>query len=242
MSHAVGLQDTQALFQGHVPRRASAALAVPALQHCRTIRDSSVNAPVAIPPPLKQAALIGPDSVLQLIPLLDRHVGKDARDRLLELSGLATLPTREGLMNEQPAAALHQAVRRHHPDEASCVMRTAGALTADHVIERRMPVAALRVLRALPPWLSGPLLANTIEKHAWTFAGSGLFRVRSRDPLIFELADNPVVRGEHSDKPVCHWHAAVFQRLFNEIVDPDLRCIETHCVATGAHACRFIIQ
>ena len=242
MSNAVGLQDTQALPKGLAPQRDVAERGVPVPQHCRTNRDESVNAPVAIPPPLKQAALIGPDSVLQLIPLLDRHVGREARDRLLEMSGLATLPAREGLMNEQPAAALHQAVRRHHPDEASCVMRTAGALTADHVIERRMPVAALRVLRALPPWLSGPLLANTIEKHAWTFAGSGLFRVRSRDPLILELADNPVVRGEQSEEPVCHWHAAVFQRLFNEIVDPDLRCIETHCVATGAHACRFIIQ
>jgi divinyl protochlorophyllide a 8-vinyl-reductase len=201
-----------------------------------------VNAPVAVPPALKQAALIGPDSVLQLVPLLDQHVGMEARKRLLDLSGISRLPNNDGLMDERPAAALHQAVRRLHPKQACNVMRAAGTLTADHVIERRMPVAALRVLRALPAWLSGPLLANTIEKHAWTFAGSGVFRVRSRDPLIFELEDNPVVRGERSRTPVCHWHAAVFQRLFNEIVDPQLRCVETHCVASGAHACRFIIE
>jgi divinyl protochlorophyllide a 8-vinyl-reductase len=45
-------------------------------------------------------------------------------------------------------------------------------------------------------------LGKAIARHAWTFAGSGRFRVVA--PLVFEIADNPIVRGEVSDVPLCH--------------------------------------
>jgi divinyl protochlorophyllide a 8-vinyl-reductase len=201
-----------------------------------------MNAPVAASPPLAPGARIGPDSVLQLVPLLEQRLGEQARNELLHGSGLSALPSGEGLMDEEPAARLHQSVRRLYPDSAAELTGLAGELTAAMIIERRMPLAALRVLRALPPWLSAPLLANTIAKHAWTFEGSGSFRIVSRDPVVFELHDNPVVRGERAARPVCHWHAAVFQRLFQDIVDPGLRCSETHCLASGDDACRFRIS
>jgi divinyl protochlorophyllide a 8-vinyl-reductase len=187
-------------------------------------------------------ARIGPNSVLQLVPLLDEALGNDERDRLLRLSGIKELPSGEGLMDETPAAMLHQALRAQHPGLAPQLTRGAGERTADYIIRHRIPVAALRVLRVLPPWLAAPLLANVIEKHAWTFAGSGTFKLRSRHPLVFELIDNPVVRGEQASGPICHWHAAVFQRLFNDIVDDSLRCVETRCCAAGAEACRFEIR
>jgi bacteriochlorophyll 4-vinyl reductase len=38
--------------------------------------------------------------------------------------------------------------------------------------------------------------------------------------VVFEIADNPVVRGEHSETPLCHWHAAVFERLFSALCGP----------------------
>lgn len=145
-------------------------------------------------------------------------------------------------MDEQPAAALHQRLRIEYPALAPSLTRQAGEQTGDYIVRNRIPLAALRVLRALPAWLAAPLLANVIEKHAWTFAGSGRFRVISRQPLIFELQDNPVVRGESAAAPICVWHAAVFQRLFNDIVDRDLRCEETRCCAAGAAACRFELR
>ncbi len=198
-----------------------------------------MNAPVAIPPQDGISARIGPNSVLQLVPLLDDALGAGERQRLLGLSGLKELPRNHGLMDETPAALLHQAVRAHHPAIAASLTRRAGEHTGDYLIRHRIPVAALRVMRRLPPWLSGPLLAGVIERHAWTFAGSGTFRVRSRRPLVFELVDNPVVRGESANEPICHWHAAVFERLFSHIVDADLACRETRCCATGASSCRF---
>lgn len=201
-----------------------------------------MNAPVAVPPRDGVHARIGPNSVLQLVPLLDDTFGRDERDRLLRLSGMEELPTADGMMAEGPAAALHQALRAQYPALAPAMTRQAGERTGDYIIRNRIPVAALQVLSHLPPWLSGPLLANVIEKHAWTFAGSGRFRVVKRFPLTFELRDNPVVRGETADEPICHWHAAVFERLFTRIVDPNLRCVETHCCASGADSCRFEIR
>jgi len=201
-----------------------------------------VNGPVVVSAPPQREARIGPNSVLHLVPLLDERLGAAERQRLLKLCGLDDLPSDEQLMDEGPAAELHQVVRRLHPKLAPALTREAGTRTGDHIIKNRVPVAAMRVLRALPPWLAGPLLASVIEKHAWTFAGSGAFRVRSRQPLIFELRDNPVVRGERAQTPICHWHAAVFERLFTDMVDPRLRCVETHCCAAGNDACRFELR
>lgn len=187
-------------------------------------------------------SLIGPNSVLQLVPLLDAALGTDERQQLMLASGLEDMPSNEGLMLETPAAALHQELRRRHPRLAPRLTREAGQRTGDYIIAKRIPTAALRVLRNLPEWLSGPLLANVIEKHAWTFAGSGFFRVSQRHPLVFELWNNPVVRGEKASAPICHWHTAVFEQLFRDIVDDNMRCVETACCAEGADFCRFEIS
>jgi len=186
-------------------------------------------------------ARIGPNSVLQLVPVLDAQLGPLARQRLLTSAGLRELPPDEGLMPEGPAAALHQELRRQYPAEAAELAREAGERTGDYILAHRIPPIARRVIRKMPAWLAAPILASSIEKHAWTFAGSGRFRVVSRQPLVFELVDNPVVRGEHADRPLCDWHAAVFQRLFNVLVDKHMKCVETQCCATGAESCRFTL-
>lgn len=201
-----------------------------------------MNVPVAVPPPNDGIARIGPNSVLQLIPLLDDILGEVERSRLMQISGMNNLPKRQGMMLEEPAAALHQAIRAQHPDLAPILTVRAGVRTADYLIAHRIPKAALQVMRTLPPWLAAPLLANVIAKHAWTFAGSGTFKVRSKQPVVFSLKDNPVVRGEQSSEPICHWHSAAFQRLFSTIVDPNLRCVETQCCAMGSDSCVFEIR
>ncbi len=198
-----------------------------------------MNAPL---PPSATPARIGPNSVLQLVPLLDERLGTGPREMLLAQSGLSELPADEGLMEEGPAAALHQAVRATYPELATDLTRRAGLRTADYIISHRIPPVVMHLLQHSPPWLSAPLLAKTIEKHAWTFAGSGQFQVASKRPLVFELYDNPVVRGEQADAPICHWHTAVFQRLFNNLVDKDIRCVETACCAAGSDCCRFELR
>lgn len=199
-----------------------------------------MNAP--LPRVAAEPARIGPNSVLQLVPLLDDRLGTGPREMLLAQSGLTELPSDEGLMEEGPAARLHQAVRAMYPELAPELTRRAGLRTADYIISHRIPPVVIHLLQHSPPWLSAHLLAKTIEKHAWTFAGSGRFQIASKRPLVFELHDNPVVRGEQADRPICHWHTAVFQRLFNNLVDPGLRVRETACCATGSPCCRFELE
>ena len=199
-----------------------------------------MNLPIARAP-LRPQARIGPNSVLQLLPLLDETLGRPERERLMRSAGMAAPPGHNGLMHEAPAASLHQRLRAEHPEVAPRLTERAGERTGEYIIRHRIPPAALLVLRRLPAWLAGPLLGRVIEKHAWTFAGSGTFRLVSLQPAVFEIRDNPVVRGETAPGPICHWHAAVFTRLYRHIVDPDLRCRETRCCASGAPACRFEI-
>ncbi|MBI1416484.1 MAG: bacteriochlorophyll 4-vinyl reductase [Limimaricola sp.] len=188
-----------------------------------------------------QAGVIGPNAVTQLLAVLADAGQAEVATRLMARAGCAVPDLDKGLIDEAPVARLHQALRTDYPDEAAGWAAAAGTRTADYILARRIPKAAQGVLKALPAVLSAPLLARAIAKNAWTFAGSGRFRVVSTRPITFEIADNPVVRGETADHPLCDWHAAVFTRLFQVLVDRRLVARETECCATGAPACRFEI-
>jgi divinyl protochlorophyllide a 8-vinyl-reductase len=187
-------------------------------------------------------ARIGPNAVLQLVPVLDAHLGTDQRCALLDEAGIRVLPDGTSMIDEQPVARLHQVLRARHPERARTLATRAGTATGDYILAHRIPKPAQRLLRALPAWLSARLLAQAITKHAWTFAGSGQFRIASTRPLVFEIADNPVVRGEHAAAPVCDWHAAVFERLYRTLVAPDYIVEETHCAAHDDGVCRFELR
>ena len=95
------------------------------------------------------------------------------------------------------------------------------------LLQREDPEAAARLkvadpqrlIRALPAPLGARLLSAAIAKHAWTFAGSGAFTIVAHRPLTFEIAANPLAPGAAAS-PCCHWHAAVFERLFSTLVWP----------------------
>lgn len=185
------------------------------------------------------AAQIGPNAILQLLPVLEREGGPALRDRLLRLSGLSKPPSDAGMMDEAPAARMHQALRRELPERAPDLARQAGLATGDYILAHRIPQPAQSLLRRLPAPISAWLLTRAIAQHSWTFAGSGRFEVLTSRPLSFRIVDNPVVRGERAAEPICHWHVAVFERLFTELVHPGFRVHETACCAMGAPACVF---
>ena len=189
----------------------------------------------------KNEAKIGPDSILHLVPVLDDTLGIPERGTLLRAAGINKLPLSDTLAEESMAASLHQLLRQHYPARAREIVEVAGRQTGDHIIAKRMPEAARLVLERLPPWLAAPLLAKIIKDYAWTFSGSGRVEIVSRAPVVIDILDNPVVRGEKSNAPVCHWHASVFEQLFRKIVSDDLRCEETLCCAKGDPVCRFHI-
>ncbi|SLN51597.1 V4R domain protein [Roseivivax jejudonensis] len=183
-------------------------------------------------------ARIGPNAVLQLLAVLDARGDATARDRVLARAGLDALPSGDAMIAEDMAVRLHHALRHELPQEAPSILRDAGRRTADYLLAHRIPRAAHRLLRALPPPLSARLLTAAISRHAWTFAGSGRFRAIRRDR--FEIADNAFARGVSADHALCVWHEAVFARLYGELVASDIVCIETACAARDpGGVCRF---
>lgn len=184
--------------------------------------------------------LIGPNAILQYLPVLDRAAGRQGRDQLLAQAGLATLPDGRQMIPESQAARLHQYLRRADPQRAPALAEQAGRATADYILAHRIPRPAQAVLRHLPAPLAAWSLSRAIAAHAWTFAGSGRF-IR-KTAWRFDIAHNPLVQGEIGDRPLCHWHAAVFGQLYARLVHPACRCIETECGAqTGGGPCRFTL-
>lgn len=184
--------------------------------------------------------LIGPNAILQLIPPVERALGPAGLAQLVAEAGLGALPDGRAMIPEGQAAALHRALRRLHPDLAPQLAAEAGARTAAYLLANRIPRAVQVVLRLLPAARAGRILAGAIARNAWTFAGSGRFRVVA--PGLFEIEANPLIAGERSALPLCRWHAAVFETLHVALVAPDMRCIETRCGAQpGGGACRFAL-
>jgi divinyl protochlorophyllide a 8-vinyl-reductase len=67
-------------------------------------------------------------------------------------------------------------------------------------------------------------------------------RFAAHGPWRFEIGANPLACHERADAPVCHWHAAVFERLYRVLVAPDCRCRETACCGQpDVAACRFVV-
>ena len=183
---------------------------------------------------------IGPNAILQFVPVLEAATGATETARLLAQAGITALPDPSaGLIEEGPAARLHQLVRQALPGDAARLAIVAGQATGDYILAHRIPKPAQAVLRHLPARLSVPILSKAIAKHAWTFCGSGEFRLAASWPARFEILDNPVVRGEVSDVPLCHWHGAVFARLFDRLCGQGWQAVETTCCAQGARVCRF---
>ncbi len=192
-----------------------------------------------------EAARIGPNAVLQLIEALRAGGMADRLQTLFAAAGAADwLDAPPGQMvDERRVARLHRGVRASlTPHEAVALMSEAGRRTADYLLANRIPKPAQAVLKILPPRLAAEILVRAIRANAWTFAGSSRFEARAGSPTVFTLTGNPLCAGEQSPQPICAWHAAVFQRLFQELVSPRARAVETHCAAAGDPFCRFVVD
>ncbi|WP_338548021.1 bacteriochlorophyll 4-vinyl reductase [Roseovarius phycicola] len=185
--------------------------------------------------------VIGPNAVLQLLPLIERLGGTSRVTKMLKAAGMDEAPDGTEMIPEAHAARLHQLLRKEEPQSAPLLAAEAGRATAAYILAHRIPQKAQTLLRLLPARLAAILLSKAITKHAWTFAGSGQFECVS--PWTYRIKDNPVVRGEVSQAPLCTWHAAVFEHLYQVLVHPRCRCVETHCCAQlGSEACVFAID
>jgi divinyl protochlorophyllide a 8-vinyl-reductase len=183
---------------------------------------------------------IGPNAILQLVPVLDRAIGAARRAALFDTVSVPMPSPDAGMLDQDQVIRLYRAVGQTLSDLAPGVMRAAGLATADYILANRIPSAAKVLIRALPGTFGARVLAQAIARHAWTFAGSGQFRIKSYHPLILTIADNPLATGT-TRIPSCHWHSAVFERLFATLVWPGVQVTELACCAAGDNSCHFRI-
>lgn len=189
----------------------------------------------------QSTGLIGPNAILQLLPVLDRIGGPDRRAQILAAAGIFEVPDGQSMIPEGDAARLHRQLREEEPELAPALSAKAGVETANYILAHRIPTLAQWVLKALPKRPAAVLLSKAIGQHAWTFVGSG--QVQMPDAWTYEIEDNPLIRGEHSDACLCVWHAAVFEKLYQVLVSPRCTCREVTCGAQGGGApCRFEVR
>lgn len=185
---------------------------------------------------------VGPNAITQVIAALNARHGEAVCGAVLERAGLAHYRAHApaAMVPEVDVSALQRAVREELPVKAAeDVLSEAGRRTGDYLLANRIPGFAQAILRIFPASLASRALIGAIGGHAWTFAGSGTFRAIPGHPLIVEIVDCPLVAGQSSHEPVCDMYVGVFHRLFEVLVSPHARAVETACCAMGAPACRF---
>lgn len=190
-------------------------------------------------------ARIGPNAIIRVAEALRVQVGEPGTTELFRSAGLESylqsMPV--DMVDEREVIALHQRLRPAlGPLQAREVAHEAGLRTADYLLANRIPRAAQRVLRVLPPALASRVLLRAIGGHAWTFAGSGRFRAEAGHPVRLSIADCPLCRGIAAEEPVCDYYAATFERLYRTLVSRRATAVETACQATGGPACVFEIR
>jgi divinyl protochlorophyllide a 8-vinyl-reductase len=199
------------------------------------------------------AGRIGPNAITRVAEALPAVVGSGATWLLFERAGLVAYLRQppERMVDEREAARLHAELRASLGlEQARCVALAAGRATADYLLAHRIPQGVQRLLRVLPAGLSARVLTRAIARHAWTFAGSGHFSARAPLPaeaargtrLVYEIRDNPLVRGVEAARPLCGFYEATFEQLLRVLVRSGAQVEETACEACGDDCCRFELR
>lgn len=191
------------------------------------------------------AGRIGPNAITRVAEVLPALLGEAGTRRLFEAAGLAGYlqAPPQHMVDETEVARLHAVLRQQlGPTLAGQVAQRAGERTADYLLAHRIPRPVQALLKLLPARLAARVLLSAVSRHAWTFAGSGHFRARPGRPCVLTIQDNPLCRGVQAEAPACDFYSATFERLFQVLVHPAARAVETHCETRGDPFCRFELR
>lgn len=190
---------------------------------------------------------IGPNAILQVLDLAERWYGTSTANALS--AGLLPCGARpQSLVPEALVAQLHhRVVELLDPNEAYKLLHHAGEQTAQYLLAHRIPKPAQWLMKKMPRFVSGQILTAAISRNAWTFVGSGQFSARytrlrtkpAQRGWCYRIASNPLAKGLNQKTVACWFYTAVFQTLFQVLVHPAIRVVETQCMARGDAYCEF---
>jgi len=189
-------------------------------------------------------AQIGPNAIIQMVETLRAHWGTEQTRTLLESVGQGAYLDKppSHMVPQTEVAALHQRLYGMvDGQEFKRLSAEAGRRTGDYLLANRIPAPVQWVLKRLPDALAARLLTRAISKHAWTFAGSGVFSFAWQPKLTYSIQGNPITAGLQAQVPICDYYAGTFERIFRLLVNDDWRAVEQACEASGAPACLFEI-
>ena len=181
---------------------------------------------VPFPGPMPEAR-IGPNAILQLAHVMEKRIGCARSMKVMRKAGLGALPAGDCMIPEGDAVALHHALFSCEGDLAGDLVRESGTLTADYIIAHRIPAPFVWLLPRLPAWLGARMLMMAIGKHAWTFVGSGHFSADG--PRAFSIDRSAPADWVEPPASLYVWYEAVFERLFQRLIAPDMQCCDTTC-------------
>jgi divinyl protochlorophyllide a 8-vinyl-reductase len=185
---------------------------------------------------------IGPNAITRVAEALRSDLPEAEVVRLFDLAGIPAYLSSppQQMVDEREVTRLHQVLRDElGVDAALRIGRRAGLYTGDYLLAHRIPGGVQRLLAWLPARLASRVLLGAIQRHAWTFSGSGELRVHSAFPPRLAIAGCCICRGAESEAPLCGYYASAIERLFRALVHPRAVVTETTCQATGAQACTF---
>jgi divinyl protochlorophyllide a 8-vinyl-reductase len=194
------------------------------------------------------AGRIGPNAILRVDEALAQGPWAAWRWPVFQRAGLQhhLLDPPEHMVPQDEVRRLHLALRETlGPSDAATVAAEAGRRTAAYLLARRIPKPVQWLLKRLPARWAAPVLLKAITANAWTFVGSGRFRVdsaRASHPVLLSIEGNPLCVGLHAETPACAFCAATFETLFRALVHPATTVQERHCEAMGHSACRFELR
>ncbi len=180
--------------------------------------------------------LIGPNAILQTETALRAAGGDDLVERIFAKARLSPLLRNrpEDMIDEAAPIALFKAVFDTFPRrEGMRIALDAGRRTGRYILANRIPAPVRLLLKAMPAQLAAPLLLGAIQRHAWTFAGSGECRTYPGAPATLTIADNPL------KMPCCAWHVGVFEVLFQSLVSSKTRVMHFPSKPRQPDVCTF---
>ena len=192
----------------------------------------------ALQPTGMDGGTIGPNSVLQTVAALKR---RRPAGEVRDIVSAAGIPDRfpTGMIPEAWFIDLVAEMRARLP-AVVCqeVLREAGYFTAKYVSERRIPTAVRWILALVPVRWGLPLLLKGCAAHAWTFAGSGEFRILGTPPRTLVLSAPPTCPPGRGQGFGGAYYEAAFEELL-AIAASGVRIRELSCRSRGDAECRF---